>query len=38
VRFALKTEHENCSIHGDIEHAVDVIFFSDFKEWDLPLP
>ena len=32
VWFALKTEEEDCSVHGDIEHPVDVVLVPDFKE------
>ena len=31
VWVALKAEHENCSVHGDIEYAVDVILVPYFK-------
>gem|GEM_PF-6453628 len=32
VWVALKAEHENCSVHGDIEYAVDVVLVPYFKE------
>ena len=32
VWVALKAEHENCSIHGDIENAINVVFVPYFKE------
>ena len=37
VWFALKSEQEDGSVHGNIEHSVDVVFVPDFKEGFCPL-